>query len=150
MFAIGPEQHLIRLRRGTVIEIGVRNPGRAGSVELRVDVAGRLEPALAYPALVGALHVGDVVLLNTTAMELGLGTGGFHLVVAVEGSADTDVGHPGRVMKARYTPSQVAVASVEETHRDLLEGSRGLRNTPVVCAPLHSMIAPISAGAKAS
>jgi hypothetical protein len=145
-----PEHPLIRLRRGIVTEVGAANPGKAGAVELRVDVDGRNEPALAYPSLVGVPRVGDAVALNTTAVDLGLGTGGFHIVMAVERAAAADVVHGGRVMKARYTPSQVAVPSVEETHRDLLEGSRGLRNAPVVCAPLHSMIAPIAAGAKAS
>ncbi len=150
MHEIGSERPLIRLRRGTVREIVGTTPGAAGAVELSVDVAGRSEPALAYPSLVGRLRVGDRVILNTTAVELGLGTGGMHLVVAVEDGPDADVVHPGHVMKARYTPLQVAVHTVEETHRSLLEGSRGLRNTPVVCAPLHSMIAPIAAGAKAS
>ena len=51
-------------------------------------------------------------------------------------------------MKARYTPLQTAVSSVEETHRDELERSSGLEQTPVVCAPLHSMLGPIAAGAK--
>jgi hypothetical protein len=51
-------------------------------------------------------------------------------------------------MKARYTPVQTAVRSVEETDPELLEASEGLRETPVVCAPLHSMLAPIAAGAK--
>src|SRR3970282_1329176 len=88
--------------------------------------------------------------LNTTAAHLGLGTGGFHLVVAVEGGAAADVAHEGRVMKLRYTPLQAAVRAVEETHRDALEASDGLEGTPVVAAPLHSMIAPIAAGAKAA
>lgn len=146
MHANRPSEPLVRLRRGTVMEL----VSVGGSVELTVEVEGRVEPALSYPALVGEIRVGDRVVLNTTAMDLGLGTGGLHLVVAVEGGPDTDLEHDGRVMKARYTPLQAAVRSVEETHRDVLEGSRGLRNTPVVCAPLHSMIAPIAAGAKAS
>jgi hypothetical protein len=150
MCPAGPEGSLIRLRRGTIREIGAVNPGPAGSVELAVDVDGARAAALVYPALVGAVRVGDRVILNTTAVELGLGTGGFHLVVAVEGGTDTDVAHPGRVMKARYTPMQVAVRTVEETHRDRIENSRGLANAPVVCAPLHSMVAAIAAGAKAS
>jgi hypothetical protein len=54
------------------------------------------------------------------------------------------------VMKVRYTPLQVAVEAVEETHRETLDASRGLQGTPVVVAPLHSMVAPIAAGAKAS
>jgi hypothetical protein len=50
-------------------------------------------------------------------------------------------------MKVRYTPMQTAVVSVEETHRDAIEGAQ-LRHIPVVCAPLHSMLGPVAAGAK--
>jgi hypothetical protein len=57
---------------------------------------------------------------------------------------------PGLVMKDRYTPLQTAVRAVEETHAEVLERSSGLGGTPVVCAPLHSMIAPVAAGAKAA
>ncbi len=147
MGATPPERPLVRLRRGTVLEIGAV---RTGAAQLTVEVEGESASALADPALIGPIGVGDRVVLNTTAVELGLGTGGLHLVVAVEGGEATDVTHDGRVMKARYTPLQVAVETVEETHREALEGSRGLRNTPVVCAPLHSMLAPIAAGARAS
>jgi hypothetical protein len=144
---MGGERAGIRLLRGTVVSVGASRPG---AVELEVEVEGERAPALAYPDLTGPLREGDVVLLNTTAVALGLGTGGFHLVIAVEGERATELAHGGRVMKARYTPQQVAVRSVEETHRDVLEGSRGLGGTPVVAAPLHSMIGPIAAGAKAS
>jgi len=137
----------VRLRRGRIVAVGAARPG---VVELYVDVDGERAPALAYLALTGPIAEGDLVILNTTAVALGLGTGGFHLVVAVEDTEGTELSHRGRVMKARYTPLQAAVASVEETHRDLLEASRGLRGTPVVAAPLHSMLAPIAAGAKAS
>lgn len=139
---------LVRLRRGTVLEVLGKRPG---ALELGVEVDGARARALAYPGLVGPIAPGDRVVLNTTAVELGLGTGGLHLVVAVEGGPSTDLDHEGRVMKARYTPLQAAVASVEETYREAIEGAvGGLRNAPVVCAPLHSMIAPIAAGAKAS
>lgn len=142
-----PARSLVRLRRGTVVGILGDRPG---AVELEVEVEGARARALAYPGLVGPVGPGDRVVLNTTAVELGLGTGGLHLVVAVEGGPDTELDHGGRVMKARYTPLQAAVPTVEETHRDLLAAPRGLANAPVVCAPLHSMIAPIAAGAKAS
>jgi hypothetical protein len=138
---------LIRLRWATVATIDTARPG---VTELTVDLDGRSQDALAYPALVGGVAPGDRVLLNTTAVELGLGTGGWHLVVAVEDAPATDVRHDGRVMKARYTPVQAAVPTVEEKHRDTLERARGLDGMPVVCAPLHSMIAPVAAGAKAS
>jgi hypothetical protein len=120
-----------------------------GLLELDVEIDETSAPALAYDDLVGPVERGDVVVVNTTAVELGLGTGGFHLVVAVEG-ASTDPDEVGRTMKLRYTPSQVAVRAVEDAHRDAIESSRGLAGTPVVCAPLHSMIAPAAAGAKAA
>jgi hypothetical protein len=145
--AMGGERAGTRLRRGTVVSVGASRPG---AVELEVEVDGQRAPALAYPDLTGPIRAGDLVLLNTTAVALGLGTGGFHLVIAVEDGRATELSHGGRVMKARYTPQQVAVRSVEETHRDVLEGSRGLQGTPVVAAPLHSMVGPIAAGAKAS
>jgi hypothetical protein len=144
---LDPNVPLVRRRHGVVVGIGDRRPG---AVALDVEVDGGRAPALAYPALVGDVVVGDRVVLNTTAVDLGLGTGGFHLVVAVEGGAPSDVAHTGRVMKARYLPDQVAVRTVEETHADALEAARGLGGVPVVAAPLHSMVAPIAAGAKAS
>ncbi|MGZ8606991.1 MAG: DUF3866 family protein, partial [Actinomycetota bacterium] len=69
---------------------------RPGAVELEVQVDGERAAAIAYPQLTGPIRVDDAVVLNTTAAVLGLGTGGFHLVVAVEGRA-TDLGHDGRV-----------------------------------------------------
>jgi hypothetical protein len=142
---------MIRLRRGVVTALGDARPG-AHEVEVAVEGTHQLARAIAYPALVGPVTAGDEVLLNTTAVELGLGTGGVHFVVAVLGSATEPAVDdlPGRVMKARYTPMQTAVAAVEESHAERLEASRGLEGLPVVCAPLHSMIAPIAAGAKAA
>jgi hypothetical protein len=136
---------MIRLRRGIVIALGAARPG---AHELEVDVDGTRATAIAYPDLCGPVTAGDVVILNTTAISLGLGTGGVHFVVAVEGAEVGDDEVTGRIMKARYTPLQTAVASVEERHREALERSGGLERTPVVCAPLHSMIGPIAAGAK--
>ncbi|MEX0989768.1 MAG: DUF3866 family protein [Actinomycetota bacterium] len=137
-----------RLRRGRVLGVNAERPG---ALEVEVEVEGARAVAIAYPDVCGPVGAGDVVVLNTTAVALELGTGGLHVVVAVEGGPDTDLSRDGgRVMKARYTPGQTVVRSVEETHRDVLEASPGLRGTPVVVAPLHSMLAPIAAGAKAS
>ncbi len=136
---------MIRLRRAIVTALGTARPG---AHEIEVDVDGERATAIAYPDLCGPVTVGDTVVLNTTAMALGLGTGGMHFVVAVDGSESGDEDPPGRVMKARYTPVQTAVRTVEESHRDLLEGSAGLERIPVVCAPLHSMVGPVAAGAK--
>jgi hypothetical protein len=138
---------MIHLRHGTVTAVGESRPG---VLELEVDLDGARSAALSYPELVGPVGVGDRVILNTTAVELGLGTGGVHFVVAVEAGPDVEVRGAGHVMKARYTPLQAATLTVEESHRDAIERSPGLQGTPVVVAPLHSMLAPIAAGAKAA
>jgi uncharacterized protein DUF3866 len=142
---------MIRLRRGVVTALGEARPG-AHELEVAIEGTHQLARAIAYPDLVGPVTAGDEVLLNTTAVELGLGTGGVHFVVAVLGDRDREPATddpPGRVMKARYTPLQTAVASVEERHADRLEAA-DLRGLPVVCAPLHSMLAPVAAGVKAA
>ena len=137
---------MIQIRRGVVRAITATRPG---AQELDVEVDGSVAPAVHYPDLGGEVAAGDAVVLNATAFELGLGTGGVYLVIAIEGrTGRPDAPVPGRVIKARYTPLQTAVASVEESHASVLEASAGLRQMPVVCAPLHSMIAPIAAGVK--
>jgi hypothetical protein len=141
-----PRRPAIELRWGRVVELAT---SRAGALELSVEVDGRVEPGLAYPDLVGTCEPGDRVLLNTSALRLGLGTGGAHLVVAVD-REPADVELPGRVMKARYLPQQVVVETLEETHRVALEAEPSLGGAPVVVLPLHSMLAPAAAGARAA
>jgi len=140
---------MIRLRHGTVNRVLDERPG---ALELEVEVEGAPARALAYPDLVGPVGPGDRVLLNTTAVSLGLGTGGLHFVVALEGSADTEAPGPGRTMKLRYTPQQVRVPAVEEEggpHRTEMEEATDLGGLPVVWVPLHSMLGPAAAGARA-
>src|SRR5947207_13114699 len=98
-------RRMVRLRRGTVIAVVAARPG---ATELEVEVDGGRAAAIAYPDLTGPVGPGDVVLLNVTAVELGLGTGGAHFVVAVEGGPDSPDAPLGRVMKARHTPLQAA------------------------------------------
>ena len=126
---------------------------RPGVIELEVEVEGRVERALAYPALTGPVVEGDAVLLNTTAGALGLGTGGWHFVMAVEGQDEVDPEEPGHVMKLRYTPFQAKVEAVEEQegrHREAFQAAGSLDGLPVVWVPLHSMLGAACAGAKAA
>ncbi|HJR19747.1 MAG TPA: DUF3866 family protein [Actinomycetota bacterium] len=132
---------MIRIRRGVVLE--VESP-RPGVLRALVEVEGEKEQAIVYPSLSGPVRPGDRVVLNTGAVALGLGTGGMHFVIAVEGGADVDPpDHAGHAMKLRYTPLQHAVEAVEETHREALDSFTGLAGMPVVVAPLHSALAPV-------
>lgn len=140
----------MRLRRGVVLEVLAERPG---ALDLMVEVEGGPARAVAYPALVGPVGPGDRVLLNTTAVWLRLGTGGDHFVIAVEGGGDLDPSGPGRTMKLRYMPHQVRVLSAEEEdspHRAAMEAASELQGLPVVWVPLHSMVGPAVAGARAA
>jgi len=140
---------VITWRRGTVTALGRAWPG---ALTLTVDVDGVPTPALAYPDLVGLPSVGDLVLLNVTALQLSLGTGGHALVVAVPDRLPADRVGPGHLVKARYTPLQAVVLGADEqdapTH-DLLAGLEGLPTPglPVVVADLHSSLPAVVAGA---
>ena len=105
--------------------------------------------ALAYPRLTGAPVPGDRVLLNTTALDLGLGTGGYALVVAVPDRLPPDLGTGGHLTKARYTPLQVCVAGADEqgsAFHEVLRDADDLAGMPVVVADLHSAVPAIAAG----
>jgi hypothetical protein len=114
-----------------------------------VTVHGALIRALAYPALVGSPRVGDRVLLNVTALEAGLGTGGYALVVAIPDRLPADPEITGHIVKCRYTPLQVMTQSADEQgspHHAILESADSLDGMPVVVADLHSALPAILAG----
>jgi hypothetical protein len=140
---------VIRWRSGEVVTAVRAWPG---AVELEVDTPGGRVRALAYPALTGQPEPGDAVLLNSTAAELGLGTGGYALVVAVPGRLPGAPPGPGHLVKARYTPLQVTVAGADEQgspHHGALASADDLAGMPVVVADLHSALPAVLAGAYA-
>ncbi len=142
----------MRWRAGTVVAIGRAWAG-ACELEVALERRGGDDPdrvrALAYPALVGEPIVGDRVLLNTAALALGLGTGGYALVVALPDRLPDDTDRPGHAVKARYTPLQTIVLAAEEEdspHREVLAGATDLGGAPVVIADLHSALPAIVTG----
>jgi uncharacterized protein DUF3866 len=138
---------VIRWRRGTVVRI---RREWAGTIELDVDIAGDgPATAIAYPALVGRPEPGDTVLLNTTALAQGLGTGGFALVIAVPDRLPADPSGPGHLVKGRYSPLQATVLGADEQdspHHGVLRDADSLDGIPVVVADLHSALPAILAG----
>ena len=129
-------------------------------MELRVAVktdqateTGREVRALAYTDVVGEPVVGDEVLLNVTALDLDLGTGGYALVAGMPHRLPADPQGPGHLVKARYTPLQMTVLGVDEQespHHDLLKDADDLASMPVVVADLHSSLPAVIAGVRAT
>ena len=99
---------MITWRNGTVS--GTRREW-PGAVELDVSVDGASAEgeqvrALAYPALTGRPRPGDRVLVNTTALDLGLGTGGYALVVALPDRLPPDPELAGLLAAERSRPDR--------------------------------------------
>ena len=137
---------MITWRNGTVRGLRREWPGAA---ELDVSVDGTAVRALAYPALTGLPQAGDRVLLNTTALDLGLGTGGYALVIAIPDRLPPDPQLAGHLVKARYTPLQAVVAGADEQgspHHDVLRDADDIGGMPVVVADLHSALPAVLAG----
>ena len=137
---------MLRWREGAVDSI---RREWSGVVELVVHTDEGPVPAIAYPAMVGRPNVGDRVLLNTTALALGLGTGGYAMVIALPDRLPSDTDEPGHVVKARYTPMQATVLAADEQdspHHEVLRDADDLAGLPVVIADLHSALQAVIAG----
>jgi Protein of unknown function (DUF3866) len=129
---------MVTLRRGTVTGILERHDGL-----VRLEVDGR--PCLAYPVLTGPVALGDDVLVNVQALELGLGSGGFDVLHAnMTRGLELPAEDGAHVMKLPYTSLQHAVVHAEEGGGDAAPAS--LAGLPVVCCSLHSQVAPACAG----
>lgn len=128
---------MLSLRRGIVTDIAERLDGL-----VRLEVDGR--PCIAYPRLTGPVALGDEVLVNVQALELGLGSGGFDVLYAnLTRGLDLPAEEGAHVMKLPYTPLQHAVRHAEEESGPL---AGRLAGTPVVCCSLHSQLVPACAG----
>jgi hypothetical protein len=130
---------LLKLRRATVI---AAHPVEGSEQELVValaDAPPEERRAVADVGLVGRADVGDEVVVNVQAHDLGLGSGGFDVVhvnltrgLCGEGLAGANV------MKLNYTSLQHAVTPVEGERVELpLE-------RPVAVLMLHGQLAPMA------
>ena len=134
---------MIETRRGKLERVLFEREGIQAFV---VEIEGQEQKCLAYTDLCGSLKPGDEVLLNTTAISLGLGTGGYHYVISRIEPEVLDMQGAGHIMKLRYTPMQLQVLAVEEqdsVHHEQLKQLDSLGNCPVLVTTLHSMLAPL-------
>jgi hypothetical protein len=106
----------------------------------RVEVDERR--AYVLTQLIGTVAVGDRVVVNTTAVELGLGTGGWDVVHwNLERDEWSEPG-PGHEMKLRYTSLQVDAGVSHQPERVVEPGA------PMVACFLHSQVAAVAAAYK--
>jgi hypothetical protein len=114
---------------------------------------GSERDAIAYSGLCPVCSPGDRVLLNTTAVDLGLGSGGQDFVVANLSSPETGPDAAGHVLKLRYTPCQTPVLACEAPEspfHQTLAGADSLQAVPVICCELLSQVPAVLAGLRQS
>jgi hypothetical protein len=134
----------LKLRRGTVV---AERP-------LTVEVSGERRPAWADQALLGEMREGDEVIVNTAALDLGLGSGGFDVVhVNLTRGLDGGGAAGEHVMKLNYTSLQHPVEPVELPHGSTPQAGRNAFSrddmekalrplSAVLVIPLHGHLAP--------
>src|SRR6478672_1946518 len=133
-------------RTGEVVKL---LEARRGLQRVEVDLGQGPERAYALPQLTGPVALGDRVVVNTTAVELGLGTGGWHVVHwNLERDHWSEAG-PGHIIKGRYTSIQSDVGSAEE-HLEALAEVESIDGMPVVVAALHSQLPAVAAAFRAA
>jgi hypothetical protein len=130
---------MLKLRRAIVVGA---EPAPAAEQRLLVELAdapGGQRAAIADVGLLGRAEVGDELIVNVQALDLGLGSGGFDIVhvnlsrgLAAQGSAEANV------MKLNYTSLQHVVAPVEEERLELPV------QRPVAVLALHGQLAAVA------
>ncbi|MEZ5381240.1 MAG: DUF3866 family protein [Microthrixaceae bacterium] len=134
-------------RTGRVSELIADRPGlQRVRVALAPDGPRSGQPdARAYVLtdLIGPVAVGDSVVCNTTAVELGLGTGGWHVVHWNLSRSSFSKPGPDHIMKLRYTSLQFDAGTDELAHPEAADQPLG--GVPVVACSLHSQMAVVAA-----
>ncbi len=142
---------MLKLRPAIVLE--TIRPDAGGEQRLVVELGtgaavdggaggGSRRAAIADVGLVGLAEVGDEVIVNVQALDLGLGSGGFdvvhvNLTRGLQGNGDEGPARPS-VMKLNYTSLQHVVEPVED---ELLELPVG---RPVAVLALHGQLAALA------
>ena len=136
------------LKRATVLEV-VETRRERQTLQVRVKDQAESIKAYNYLGLGSSVVVGQSVLVNTTGIDLELGTGGVAFVVPSEPFVeDTRYGH---IIKLRYSPLQRAVDAAEEQNapsHELLQNAQSIQGMPAVCAELHSQMPLVAAAIK--
>jgi hypothetical protein len=133
---------MIHLRWGFVLKV-VSTSQQFQLVQVKVDE--QVCRGLVYLELSPPVEEGDEVIVNTTGVDLKLGTGDFvYILWNLSRSRYLQKGE-GHVVKLRYTPIQVAKLSIEEPEspfHQVLKDADNLESFPVLIGSLHSQLIP--------
>jgi Protein of unknown function (DUF3866) len=150
---------MLKLRRATVLQAG---PADGPEQELAISIEGERRPAVADVGLIGRSQVGDELIVNVQARDLGLGSGGFDVVHVNLTRGLSGEGRPGaHVMKLNYTSLQHAVQPLDDTldetlsdashdgarpgeHKHAAEQLRSPLEGPVAVLALHGQLAAVA------
>ena len=113
---------------------------RSGLQRVRVRFADpdqRGDRAYVLTELTGRVAVDDDVIVNTTAVDLGLGTGGWHFVHWNLNTSEFVNPGDDHIMKMRYTSLQMDVGAAELTAPASADGD--LSGVPVIVCSVHSL-----------
>lgn len=133
---------MIHLKEGIITRIIKRYEDM---IEVLVDIDKNEYRAIAYPKITGDVSIGDRVGLNTTAVDLNLGTGGYHFIIYNRSVHSLYSNHHGHIMKLRYTPLQIKTLTVEEQYPEIINSFISLEGMPVAIGSIHSMLPAVSA-----
>ncbi len=130
---------MLKLRRAIVVDASsAAAPEQSLVVEL-AENPGERRPAIADVGLIGPSELGDELIVNVEALDLGLGSGGFDIVHVnltrgLSGAGEAQA----NVMKLNYTSLQHGVRPVEDERLSLPV------ERPVAVLALHGQLAAVA------
>jgi len=128
----------LSLRRGRVVAVDQAGPAAELTVEL---TGGEERRALSFDSVTGPVEPGDDIVVNTAALDLGLGSGGFDIVhVNLTRGLEGSGAEGAHVMKLNYTSLQHAVHPIEEQAPDIGGDEAPLAGRAVAVISLHGQL----------
>lgn len=134
---------MLSYSRGKIIEIIYEDKD---ITKVKVDIGDRISDSINYNKMTGKVNIDDIVVINTTAVDLKLGTGGIDFIINNLNNEKLLSNDSGHIMKLRYTPMQIkclAAESQESEYHNVFLNFDNLNNHICIVATLHSMLAPI-------
>lgn len=135
---------MISFKEGVVTKV-IESDKDIDWIELNIN--GKVSRGVNYKSLTGNIDVGDEVIINTTAVELNLGTGGQHFIIHNKKNTQQNIEGKGHIMKLRYTPIQLKCLATEEQnspYHDEIKNFEDLNKSIFIAGTLHSMLAPLA------